>query len=431
MKIITDSPFRLLGVFTNTSEREVLGNMKRAKAYSRVGRTVAFGADLNSLFPPVVRDEAAIDQARAAITLPANRMRYALFWFVCASEADKAAIAHLDAGETDKAKALLDGKASFSALLNRGVIALTEKDYDTAMSVYSKFIDNKQYREAFVKAVCGEMAEFSKDDMRTAFYDTLKEEGVPLSVLVSACRTHASRDDYKFVSRLVKDSPLSVINSAIALSKQASELPMSQLRAGEELMTSTKSAIAELQEILGTDDNQYQMIANNLAERIFELSENYYRRDYSANSRLQRAKNALILEGYALSIAEDEELKQRIDDRTEALKQLIARISRQKISLFPLTPATDPATSETEEDAEEQDFSPDDTGDGDTGIRYTEKLGIIANIKIYGFVFLIIAAVIAIVFGVIYIGITYGWGPIKAILVIFGIITLIMRISGK
>lgn len=411
-------------MFTNTSEREVLGNMKRAKAYSHVGRTVAFGADLNSLFPPVVRDEAAIDQARAAITLPANRMRYALFWFVCASEADKAAIAHLDAGETNKAKALLDGKASFSALLNRGVIALTEKDYDTAMSVYSKFIDNKQYREAFVKAVCGEMTQFSKDDVRTAFYGTLKE-GMPLSTLVRACSTHASRDDYKFVIHMAKEGPLQTINSAIALSKEANDLPMSQLRAGEELMKSTKSAIAELREILGTDDKQYQMMANNLAERIFELSEDYYRRDYDTISRLQRAKNALILDAYALSIAKDEALKQRISDRTDDLNQLIARISRQKNYLSsprtrtPSTPDGGEARTHEPEYTETQDES-------DTGINYTEKTNVIAKILAYATIVLLIAVFIAIIGGVIYV--IYAFVPGHTMLRIFSLIGIIFLI---
>ena len=51
MNIINNNPYRQLGVYSTSPQREVVANQGKMKAFLKVGRPVTFPLDLNGLLP--------------------------------------------------------------------------------------------------------------------------------------------------------------------------------------------------------------------------------------------------------------------------------------------------------------------------------------------------------------------------------------------
>ena len=75
MRIINDNPYRQLGVYSTSSQKEVVSNQGKMKAFLKVGKQVAFPLDLNRLLPDVLRTEQSVADAISKLTLPKDRIR--------------------------------------------------------------------------------------------------------------------------------------------------------------------------------------------------------------------------------------------------------------------------------------------------------------------------------------------------------------------
>ena len=99
MDIIINNPFRILGTFSNASAKDIIANVSKAKAYLKVGKSIAFESDLPTLLPTIERTNETIERALAMINQTNDRLLYGLFWFIKDSPVDEIAIGHLAAGK--------------------------------------------------------------------------------------------------------------------------------------------------------------------------------------------------------------------------------------------------------------------------------------------------------------------------------------------
>lgn len=77
MNILQNNPYRLLGVYSNSSTKERLANHNRMKAFLKVGKPVSFPLDLPQYLSAVNRTESVVADADARLTLPKDQMGYA------------------------------------------------------------------------------------------------------------------------------------------------------------------------------------------------------------------------------------------------------------------------------------------------------------------------------------------------------------------
>ena len=73
LDIILHNPFRLIGVFSTTTRKEIVANLARIKANIRVNRQISFPADLDGILPPPKRTAETIADAESKFnpaTLP-------------------------------------------------------------------------------------------------------------------------------------------------------------------------------------------------------------------------------------------------------------------------------------------------------------------------------------------------------------------------
>ena len=134
MKLIEQTPYRILGVYVNSSLKEIIANKTKLAKYVSVGKSVAFDADMDKILPPVIRTTDSIDKAYAKISLPQDKIRYAFTWFAKGNNLDEIALNHIGAGNYDKAWEILEKKETWSSLLNQGVLALLQNELGRAIT---------------------------------------------------------------------------------------------------------------------------------------------------------------------------------------------------------------------------------------------------------------------------------------------------------
>ena len=119
---ICNNPFRILGVYANASIRDIKANEAKAKAFLNVGREVLYSCDFNNLLSPVQRTAEIMATANSQLTLPNEKIKHALFWFVKATPLDEIAFNHLANGNTSQAIDIWEKKKCFPSLLNISVL---------------------------------------------------------------------------------------------------------------------------------------------------------------------------------------------------------------------------------------------------------------------------------------------------------------------
>lgn len=148
---IQNSPFRVMGVFTNDSASILSSNHSRMKAFAAIGRDVSFSQDMVNVFGSKPnRNADALAASIAAISSPEDRLRHGLFWFMNLTDTDTKALAAL-AREGDLLAARRiweEGEQNMSSLQNQLMCCLLKdpRSYSKAqqlvLSLYAKYAND-------------------------------------------------------------------------------------------------------------------------------------------------------------------------------------------------------------------------------------------------------------------------------------------------
>lgn len=329
IKLVKHNPYRTLGVLSNTPLRDRIANQNRLNAFAKVDKAVVFPNDFDKVIDGTpLRTPESITAAITAINLDKDQLKYALFWFINGSPMDDIALKHLQAGNREKAEEILQKKETYSSLINSGVLAFIDGDTATGFNNISKVVHNSAYRAELHQALGIANLQFSEDNLAELIIAELLKE-VPASKLLSAC-TNAT--DRAIVSKSALDEPISAINSAIAVAKNAdSKNPEASLVAGTKLMNSTKALLKSVKDISGATSPQYQMVADNVAKQVLQCGINYY--NNAPDSDVESPRKAMVLQSYALSIAVGQLTKDRCKENYDILKQAVDNMPPVEVAI--------------------------------------------------------------------------------------------------
>jgi len=134
MQIITNNPYRIVGILANSTEKDILKQKSKIKRFSEVGKDISSEYDF-SFFPSLQRNSKIIDKAFSDIEQNQDKVAYSLFWFTNLNTIDNTAIQHLISGNKEKAfeiwEKLTEGKEvnskNFSAFNNIGTLYLLDE----------------------------------------------------------------------------------------------------------------------------------------------------------------------------------------------------------------------------------------------------------------------------------------------------------------
>lgn len=317
MNIINNNPYRQLGVYITSSQKDVVSNIGKMKAFLKVGRPVSFGLDLVDILPPVCRTEQSVADANSNLALPVEQLKYAQFWFAKCTQFDEIACGKLINGDIDKAVEIWNKKETVSSLQNLLVCSLIRNQIGNAIrfaeTLYSK------YGGDFVKMVLGDNALATSQNLALDFIEALCEEFNPSQIL-----GHISNSTWRVLVLEMCTKPLiEKISLAIDSSKKSKgQIAKVRYTTGCNLMNNTKQDLAQLEQYVSITDLQYQMVADKLGLEILQCGIDYY----NGSDEDDAAYKAMKLQRYAQSIVVGKLAKDRCDENVRILDDIISKL---------------------------------------------------------------------------------------------------------
>lgn len=301
MNIIENNPFRILGVYSNASAREIAANVHRISAYLSVKREVSFPQDLAEMLGKCARTEDNVAEAQAKINLPKDKIKYALFWLPKEDSID------------------------FAENIKQGVTYLIQKDYKEGIEQILSVINHDSQRDKFTKYICGETFEIGKDELLGMFIDGMCSI-IPSEQLLSVFNTIANTAHIKVLLRDKVAKPYidkieDELDSAQRVRSNDSE---TSYNAGMRLMNNIKSPLQKLKTLLGMSDSQYARVADRVANQILQCGINYYN---SASTPTRFIINKVMtLQRYAAQIAVGQIVKDRCTKNIDILNKTLVNL---------------------------------------------------------------------------------------------------------
>lgn len=164
---IGDNPYRILGVYVGDSIAKETSNRNRISAYSKVGQMVTFVLKGDGVLPVLKRSGEMAADAAQALSLPVERLKYALFWYA-------------------------DEKYLWAFTLNSAIDALVAGNLASAFCHYESLIQDDALRNEFVKTVTHGLFVIEKEKLANMLIDILSEHVESTeSALQSGCINQA------------------------------------------------------------------------------------------------------------------------------------------------------------------------------------------------------------------------------------------------
>lgn len=322
LDIVQNNPYRLLGIYSNSSTKERVANHNRLKAFLKVGKAVSFPLDIPSLLPPIERTAENVSEADAKLTLPNGRLHYAQFWFVKATQMDDDAMNHLIAGNMQNAQTIWEKEENVSSLQNRLLCALIQNDYMTVLTCADKLYS--YYLTDFANIVLGEN---HTEDTKELAYQFLDELTATESLHILP---YIANNDWRQYVLDKSITPLiATLQAAIDTTKSSKgKGAMARLTAGTKLMNETRKTLKSLHDLCTDTDLRYQTIADKLGLEILQCGIDYYNGSEVADA----AYNAMKLQSYALSVAIGQTAKERCRENVDILQKIINGLPPQEVS---------------------------------------------------------------------------------------------------
>ena len=321
---IYNNPFRILGVYANASIKDIKANEAKAKAFLNVGREVTYPCDFNQLLSPIQRTAEMMASANSQLTLPNEKIKHALFWFVKVTPLDEIAFNHLVNEHSEQTMGIWKKKECFSSLLNTSTQALAQGHVLKAVDAMMTLLESDTYRQDFIKSVTDETFQIPEEELAHTYLDALIPDSIyPLLELSTLSDKYKGYIKDKLVAPVIADIE-SEVTKAKSIKRENSS---ARYNAGIKLMNLSKNKLAELKKLLVGNDMRYQIIADKLGLEILQCGIDYYNNSDDADS----AHKAMKLQSYAQSVVVGQMAKDRCKQNTDILKKIIAELPPMEV----------------------------------------------------------------------------------------------------
>lgn len=176
ISVVQDNPYRVLGVCSQVSLRNISSNHKKMMTEVIKGKEIHLSLDLASFMKEPLRTPRRLDQAKSQLLSARGRILYAMFWFVDTNKLDHAALYYLTQGQRENAVKILQSQQSFSSYINLAVLALIEDRFDDAATLYSRCLQDEDMTQAFVQQIIGDKFKVKGAFLLSKVLDVLNKE---------------------------------------------------------------------------------------------------------------------------------------------------------------------------------------------------------------------------------------------------------------
>ena len=329
-EIIIDNPFRVLGVYANSSYREIVAGVSKATKFMEVGRKVDYPLDLRRVKNLKVKSKlghslADLDNALALISNSEERLKYAQFWFLRMTPLDDEAFDVLFSGKPNHALSVWNKEDNLSSLQNKVVIYLWKCEFKYALQVADRLY--RLFAGDFLKAVDskGTLVK-NTGDLVQSFVDTLVAYLSPKELLDSIPSSFWG----DFIIPTISEDAITKINKALQDATDQLDLLNNEgykvnfslpgVGIGGKLLDSITDDVNLLKKVSSPDNPRVQLISDRLANMLYECSiDEYNIRKFSPKYSVHLLQQALTLANNSL---DKEEINSKIGLFQKKVEQL-------------------------------------------------------------------------------------------------------------
>lgn len=319
MKLITQNPYRILGVLSNSPLKDRVSNQNRLTAFANVGKEVSFPSDfIEVISEKPIRTRESIETAVNGLNLDRDQLKHALFWFIKVTPRDEEALGFLKEGDTRKALEIWKSARDFSAMVNAGVLYFILDDPSMGFPLISEVLRNEDLRRDLLAALDLSALSIDGEELSEMFTSEVLTEVPSESLLYSDMDSR----EKELIGKNAREELFQLINSEVAVAKNVdAKDSQANLEAGTRLMENTREALAQLMEIVGEDSDEYQMMADRVAKYVLRCSINYY--NAADDKDTESPLKAMVLQEYAGSIARGQIMRERCQENLEILQKAV------------------------------------------------------------------------------------------------------------
>lgn len=346
MEIIQSNPYRIAGILSNATERELQKQKTKIKAYTKVGKEIKSDFDFEIL-NSISRTEESVSKVFSKIEQNQDKVNYSLFWFLNASPFDNTAIEYLKNGDEEKALEIWEkvtndkdvSSKNFSAFNNLGTYKLlsnNQTEIKEGIEAKIKLIES-DFFESFVHSVADQTFTIDNQKQSEKLIDELLTQ---LNKQYSSSETlqlfsGCNRTTQKYLSKKFTEQPLHNIESQIESCKKKRKADNGKAyEFGLRLVTDCKDDLSLLNSLLGTSDLKYKTIADQLANEIMQCGIDYFNESQKINSNDNYLEQAQKLTKIADRIAVGKLTKDRAKDSLATLEEMKDQEVNQAIALL-------------------------------------------------------------------------------------------------
>lgn len=328
MNLITNNPYRILGVFVNTPLKERTSNINRFKAFIRVGKSIESETDFSIVLgQSPIRTIITVDEACNDLNLPIERLKRAFFWFACTNQAEAIAFRHLSSGDINKAISIFEKFSSWSSLLNYHTLCLLGGELKAAIQTFAKIIEFQ--KGPLFESLNIETLNINDNEIYSLYYDELSKAYNPLEILKAAreilIEGHLLQ---QIVLKSICDRYINQINNLIDDAASAVKTDaISNLHAGQILKKQASPILTKLRDICDENVSDYALIADKVALQILQNGIQYY----NHTSDFEAARIVIPLFEYSKNIAVGHLAKSRCEDNYKTIKEAFEELPPTEI----------------------------------------------------------------------------------------------------
>ena len=346
MKLVTENPYRIVGILATATAREIQARKGKISAFAKVGKEITSEYDF-SFFNSLQRTNSIIDKAFSDIEQNQNKVKHSLFWFINYTPIDNTAIQYLVSGNKEKAieiwGKLTDEKdvtsKNFSAFNNIGTLYLLEESKSfikKGITAKIKLIESESFQE-FVHSVADENFSLDKNKQIEILIDEFltdsknKYSASEIMEFFSECNGTSQ----KYLSKKFTEDPIHKIESQIEqCTKKRSKDQINAFKYANELHINTKNELSLLKLILGSTDLQFKLLSDKIAKELLQCSIDYFNESQKQEKSNNYLEEAMKLAKLAESIAVNDTTKNKVKESISSLEGMKDREINQAIEVL-------------------------------------------------------------------------------------------------
>lgn len=312
--MISQNPYRLLGVFANDPLKVRTANTAKMRAFFKIGKAISFDTDAEGLLGTLTRTSDIIEQANDMLFDNIKKVKYALFWFHKDNVINENTISLINFNTYQRYIIQKSDTTSYSNYLNNAILSLIVEDYECAAMNYCKFMENCSCLASFKEQIGLSIKDIDDRLIINVLITTLSEWCSDIewwSLFLAHISTPTTQE---YVKSVFDSLAIEHIRKSISSYSETNSTSTNNITAAHNLKRDTASDVKLLcpQEDGKNHSAEAQLVLDKLAEELFNKSMRYYKYEKITNEL--SVYPTLQMVNYAMSLTHGSTI---IDKATE------------------------------------------------------------------------------------------------------------------